>query len=442
MRNTASFANTDPSKVVEFKPRGLQLPTPTSPKSLESLSNAPNEDPAAFPIEPAQDNTAFEATAGWENGGWVTPESNPCTNTENKKLEESAEGKESKAKLDWAEDADRNLPIYPLSTGGWDEPKATGEIEASEEKHVEVTKDQVDAWAAENGWSMETTNGWDDPPKVAKPTGDIHLDTHPGNAKLDTKYANENDWNTIPKGKKSKWATEKSLKSPPLTPKPRNRDSGFHKGPAEKDQKTWRKGWETEGLAKSTTPLEGSKKGKKGGKSSPTLPAAKPSAITNTKFGPTKEKVQAAGSKDAFTFNRITPSPATPQGTRTEEEDILRPDPDSLPALPPDLKDAGYSPEMELKLRQAVVSRRKMPNQPSVAPLLENTTNDKGTSWVNGTLETGWNTDPSKVFSERKVDQMNEENGWHRVPVKRSDSKASSSPATEGKMEDWPKLGK
>ena len=474
--NASSFANMDPSKVVEFKPRGLQLPTPTSPKSQESLYNAPNEDPAASPVGSAQDNAAFEVTAGWANvsngDGSLTPESNPGTNTEGKKLEEYTEGNELNARIDWADDADQNLPICPLNwndtpptvdtqkgkgkavTTEWDwepsgpgGPKATGELEASkEEPVVEITKDAEDAWTAEYGlggggsWFVGTdnaANGWDDPPKVAKPTGDTYWGTPPGNDERDTAGAN---WNTVPsKGKKStKWgAQEKSSKFPPLTPKPKYKDNGFHKGPAEKDRKASGKGgWREE------VPRDGGKKGKKGGKSSPTLPAAKPSVTTNTKFGSTNSKGrgQAAGPKDAFTFTRITASAATPQSTRIDkEEDILEPDPDSLPELPPDLKDVGYSPEMEKILRQAIVPKSKMPSRPSVAPIPENTTNDKGTSWVNGTLPTGY---PPKTFPERKGFQMDEESGWHHARVKRSNSKASSSTATENKEEDWPALGK
>lgn len=475
-KNTSSFANTDPSKVVEFRPRGLQLPTPTSPKNQESLYNAPNEDPAVYPVESTQGNAA---TAGWENvsngDGWFTPESNPGINTKDKKLEEYAEGKESEAKLDWAEDADRYLPISPLSwndapptvglqkgkgkavtekaakptaewdsepPGGycsWDEPNAIAESEANEEKPVEVTKDMTDAWTAEYGWSMGTDDaatGWDNPPKVS------YWDTPPGNEKCDAGGANEDNWNPVhSKGKKASASKEKSPRSPPPTPKPKNKDKGFYKGPAEKDRKTWGNGWKEEGIIKSTTPWDGNKKGKKGGKPLPKLTTAKPAAITDKKIGPMKEKGwgQAAGPKDAFTFNRITSSAATPQITKSDqEEDILKPDPDSLPELPPDLKDAGYSPEMEMKLRQAVVPKRKMPNRPSVAPLPENTTSDKGTSWVNGTLETGWNTEPLMAISKHKDVQKNDTNGWDSARVKH---KASSSTATEDKMKDWPKLG-
>jgi len=189
---------------------------------------------------------------------------------------------------------------------------------------------------------------------------------------------------------------------------------------------------------KSTAPWD--KNGKKGDK-----PSFKSSAITSTKFGSTKGKGrdQVAAPKDPFTFTRISQSTATPQSTQIEqEEDILKPDPKSLPELPPGLKCEGYSTEMEMKLRQAVVITGKMPNRPSIAAIPENTPNDPGMGWVNNTLAEGCNMDPRKVFSECKVVPTDEENGWHPARVQRSNSKASSSTATEKKKGDWPKLGK
>ena len=418
--STSSFADTDPSKVVEFIPSGLlQLPTPTSPKSQESLSGAPNEETPASTMESTEDNAAFDAIGGWghatnANGdGWFTPESNWGTNTEafdatggwghapnangdgrftpesnwgtntedkkpeeypeaeDKKPEECPEGKESEAKFDWAEDAERTLLISPLKE---EEPK------------------------------------------------DISWDIPPSNEKWG---ANEHDWNTVPsKGKRSKWDTkEKST--------PKDKDNWFHKESVEKkpDRKARGNGWKEEGLIGST----GGKKGKKGAK--PSL-AAKPGALSNTKFGSTKEKCrdQAAGPKDAFTFNRLTPSSstATAQSTRKDEDEEV--DPDSLPELPPDHKNKDYPPEFETILRQAVVPRRKIPNRPSVAPLPENTNSDKGMSWVNGGIETGWGVGTPKDSPERK----DETSGWNLAHGKRSKTSKASPPGKE----DWPKLGK
>jgi hypothetical protein len=495
-QSTSSFANTDPSKVVEFKPRGLQLLTPTSPQSQECFASAPNEKPDADVMESVQDNAAFETTAGWTNlsngDGWITPESNPGTNTKDKQPEEYTQGNESTVKFDWAEDVDRTFPISPLSwdispptrptidtekgkgkvvtgnvaeqtsewdwdAGGWDstnnigwgEPKTASEPEAGKEE-PEVTKDMTEAWTAEFGisggsWSAGTGNtadgcadGWDDPPKVAGPTGDISWGITSSNETWDTKGANESDWNTIPlKGKKSKSAAkkekEKPLNSPPLTPKPKDKGNGFHKGQVEKDRNAWGKGWKEE---ESTTRWNSGKKGKKGGKPPPTPPPAKSRAITKTV--PAKEK--RTGPKEVFSFNLVTPpssSAAPPQDTRGHEEG--EPDLDSLPELPPSLKAEGYPLEIEKILRQAVVPKGNLPDRPSVAPLPKNADIDKGENWVNGTLDTGWNTDTPKDFSERKV-QMDETSGWHPARVKRSNSKAS--PQMANKVESWPKLGK
>jgi len=449
----SSFANLDPSKVVEFKPRGLQLLTPTSPQSQEIFASAPNEEPAASTIEPVQDNAAFETAVDWGtvwNGdGWSTPRSNPGANAEDRQPEESTEGNQSTAKFDWAEDAERTLSVSPLirNISLPTHPTVEGKAmigNAAEEPVTEIVEEVIDAWTAEyslsgGGWSAgpeDTANGWDDPPKVAEPTGDISWDIPPSNEKWDSKGANENDWGTVPwKGKKSKSLVKKTnpktLKTPPLTPKPKDKDNGFHKGTVEKDRKTWGKGWKEERLVESTNPWNGGKKGKNGGKPSSTPPAVKP-------FGPAKEKCRDIGPKDAFTFNRVTPfsSSAAPQSTRNHEEE---PDLDSLPELPPDLKAKGYPPEFQKVLRQAIVPKCKMPDRPSVAPLPEDTNNDKGMNWVNGTLEPGWNMDTPKEFSERKV-QTDETNGWHPVLVKRSKSKTS--PPTVNKVETWPKLGK
>ena len=403
-----SFANTDPTKVVEFKPRGLQLPTPTSPKGQESIA-----------------------------------EPNPGANTEGvEHAEEHAEGSESNAKLDWAEDAERTLPICrnqtPTPSGGemvaeevpeptseWDPEgwgRGWGEPEArKEEPAAEITEATVGAWTeefglAEGGWGTENAaSNWDDPPKPA-----------------------ENDWGVVSSksknSKSSKKEKERPQKAPPVTSKPRSHDNGFRKGPVDKDRKGWGKGWKDEGL------WDG-KKGKKGGNFSPATSTAKPYSRTDTKSGPTKEKCrdQGAGPKDAFTFNRVAPSSstaATPQGTKDQDGDVL--DPDPLPELPPSVKDCP--PELEDVLRRAVVTKSKMPGRPSVAALPESTISDKGMSWVNGgTSEATWDVDTPKVFSERKV-QMDETNGWHPAYVKRSNSKASLQSGNQ--EESWPKLGK
>ena len=72
--STSSFANTDPSKVVEVEPRGLQLPMPTL--SQESLSGAPEEGTAASIMISTEGNAPSDATGGWrhvpnEDDGWT-----------------------------------------------------------------------------------------------------------------------------------------------------------------------------------------------------------------------------------------------------------------------------------------------------------------------------------------------------------------------------------
>ncbi len=442
-KKSISFANTDPSKVVEFKPKGLQLLTPTSPQSRESFASVP-EEPSASTIESAQDNAAFGTSADWTNldsGDWrITPESNPGTNTWGKPPEEHNEENGLTAKFDWAEDVERTFPIDAAwPTSEWDR-ESPGTPEASKQQPAaQITKDIVDEWVAENtlgggGWFVgDTASGWDDPP-----TGDDCWGIPPSNATRDTNGANENDWNTVPlKGKKVNPVAKKF----PPTPKPKDKDHRPHKGPVEKDRKaSWRGGKEEE-LIWSTTAWNNTKKGKKGDKPPPT-PAAKPFANTSTKMRPAKEKRrdQATGPKDVFTVNRVTPSSssaATPQNTRKDQDED--PDPDSLPELPPDLKAKNYPPEFEMTLRQGIVPKCKMPDRPSVALLPENTNIDKGMNWVNNKFKTVRNMDTPKGFSERKV-QMEETNGWHPTIVKRSNSRAS--PPTEIKVESWPKLGK
>ena len=440
------FANTDPSKIVEFKPMGLQLPTPTSPQSRESFAGVPNEEPAASTIESAQDNIALETSVDWTNpsngGGWANPESNPDTIFWGEQLEEDTEGNGLTARFDWAEDTERTFPIPQPSEDintAWPAPEAS-----MQEPAAEITKDMVDDWVADNAlvggsWSVEdNASGWDDPPKVAESAGDIGWGFTPSNATRDTNGANEDDWNTIPsKQKKSKPVAKKS---PPLTPKPKDRDIWPRKGPVEKDRKAWGRGGKEEEFGWSTGARNNAKKGKKGDKPPP-APATKPFANTNTKVRPAKEKRQdqATGPKDAFTFNRVTSSSssvATLQDTRKDQDED--PDLDSLPELPPELKAKNYPPEFEITLRQAVVPKVKIPDRPSVAPLPENTNIDKGMNWVNGKLKTVRNTDTPKGFSERKV-QMDDTNGWHPALVKRSNGKAS--PPNEDKIERWPKLG-
>ena len=448
-KQTMSFANTDPSKVVEFKPKGLQLPTPTSPQSRESFASVPIEEPPASTMESAQDTAVSWTSADWtnlENGdGRITPKSTPGTNTWGEPLEEHTEENGPAAKFDWAEDVERTIPIDAAwPTSEWDQ-ESPGTPEASKQKPAaEIPKETVDHWVAENAlgggsWFVEdTASGWDDPPKVAEPKRDYFWGTTPSNATRDANDANENDWSTAPlKGKKLNSVPKKS---PPLTPKPKDKDHKPHKGPVEKDRKTsWRSGKE-EGLNGSTAAWSGFKKGKKGDKPLPT-PAAKPFANPSTKMRPAKEKRrdQATGPKDVFTVNRVTPSPSsatTPQNTRKDEDED--PDPDSLPELPPDLKAKNYPPEFENTLRQAVVPKRKMPDRPSVALLPDLANIDKGMNWVNGNIKTERNVDTPKDFAERKV-QVDETNGWHPSLVKRSNSKTS--PPTENKVERWPKLG-
>jgi len=355
-----------------------------------------------------QDDAAFEATTGSANlasgDGWITSEFNPG----------SEQGKEATVKFDWAEDAEKNLPISPVT---------------KEEPAAEVTKDMLDAWTAEHGlgggtWGTDNTanglDGWEDPPKVTEPTRDVSWDITTSDNKWGSKTHND-DWNTVtPKGKQSKSAAKKEKgKEKYFASPPKDKENGFHKGPAEKDRKVWGKGWKEEGLI-------GNRKGKKGGKSAPTPPPppppAKPCASTSTKFGPAKEK-QAAGPKTAFTFNRIEPAPAaTPLSTKKRWDEDGEPDPDSFPELPPGVKDK-VPVELQNILRQAVVPKGKMLAQPSVAPLPENTLGDKGMHWVNGTLDT---VDTPKVFSEHKA-QTND--------AKQSSGKASPN------MGDWPELG-
>ena len=445
---STSFANTDPSKVVEFKPKGLQLLTPTSPQSREGFASGPSEEPAASTTESAQDNAAFGTSADWTNlenrDGRITPKTNPGTNTWGEPLEGHPEENELTAKFDWAEDVERTFPGAAWPTSEWDQ-EVPGTPEASKQKPAaEIPKDIVDDWVATNtlgggSWFVEdTASGWDDPPKVAEPTGDNSWGITPINATRDANGANESDWNTVPlKGKK---LNSVAKKSPPLTPKPKDKDHRPHKGPVEKDRKTsWRSGKE-EGLNGSTAAWNGFKKGKKGDKPLP-APAAKPFANPSTKVRPAKEKRrdQATGPKDLFTVNRVTPSSSsatTPQNTRKDQDED--PDPDSLPELPPELKAKNFPPDFEKTLRQAVVPKRKMPDQPSVALLPDLANIDKGMTWVNGGIKTEQNMDTPKSFSERKV-QVDETNGWHPSLVKRSSSKAS--PPTENKVERWPKLG-
>ena len=422
---------------------GLQLPTPTSPQSRENFASVPSEEPAASTIESAQDNMAIETCVDWTN-----PESNSDNIGWGDQLEDT-EGDGLTGRFDWAEDTERTFPIpqpsgdintaWTTSEWGQESPRTP---EASEqEPAAEITKNMVDDWMAENplsggSWSVEdTASGWDDPPKVAKPAGDTSWGITPSNATWDTKGANENDWNSVPSKQKQMKALAK--KSPPLTPKPKDRDNWPRKGPVEKDRKAWGKGGKEEEFGWSTGARNNIKKGKKGDKPPP-APAAKPFANTSTKVRPAKEK-QATGPKHAFTFNRVTSSSssvATPQDTRKHQDED--PDLDSLPELPPDLKAKNYPPEFEMTLRQAVVPKIKLPDLPSVAPLPESTNIDKGMNWVNGKLKTVQNTDTPKGFSERKV-QMDDTNGWHPALVKRSNGKAS--PPKEDKTERWPKLG-
>jgi hypothetical protein len=457
-QSTSSFANTDPSKVAEFKPKGLpglQLLTPTSPQSRESFASAPNEDPVASAIDSAQGTAAFETTASWtvcqtnlSNGdGWITPESNLGINTEDKQPEEPTEGNESTSKFDWAEDADRTLSISPLNTT---EPTSEWDWEASKQEPApEVTEDIANGWIAEHGLSgggswfvgtESTASGWDDPPKVAEPTGDMCSSISPSNETWGANGANENHWNTVPsKGKQvtsvAKKEKEKPFNSPPLTPKPKYKDNRFHKGPLEKD---WRGGKE-EGLTR-TTAWNSAKKGKKGDKPPPTH-AAKPFANPSTKFGPAKEKRrdQATGPKDAFIYKRTTwPSSSATTLRSATEDQVEGPGPTPLPDLPADLKVEGYPADFITTLRQGVVPKVKVPGLPSIAAVPESTNSDVGMNWVNGKHRMELNTDTPKDFSERKV-QMDETNGWHPDLVKRSKSKTSP---TEEKVNDWPKLGK
>lgn len=472
-QSTSTFANTDPSKVVEFKPKGLQLLTPTSPQSRESFAGAPDEDAAVSTIESTQDNAAFETTVDWtshltdlSNGdGWITPESNPGTNTGDKQLENHIEGNESTTKFDWAEDADATLPIYPLNlspptrptvdtekgkgkavTGNTAEPISQWDWESpstpeasKQEPAAEITKDIADNWMAENGlssgsWDVgieSTANGWDDPPKVAEPTGGISFP--PRNGTQDSNGTNKNDWDnwgTVPlKGQKSKPVAKKEQERPlKFTPKPKDKDNRFHKGQVERDRKDLGRGGKEKVNSWKGIAGNGVTQGKKGYKPPPT--PAKPFAKIGTKIEPAKEKRrdQATDPKDAFTFKRTT---ATLQGTMKDQDE----GPD-LPPLPDAIKAKGYPPEFEENLRQAVVPKCRMPDRPSVAPLPENTNSDKGMNWVNSTPRPVWNMDTPKDFSERKVrvDETNETNGW----VKRSNSKTSP---TESKVENWPKLG-
>ena len=470
----SSFANTDPNKVVEFVPKGLQLPTPTSPQSRESLASVPNEDPAASTIDSVQDSAVFESTASWtdhgtnlSNDGWITPESNPGTNTGDKQPEEPTEGNESTAKFDWAEEADRFLPISPLSwntsppthltvdtkkgkgqamTGNTAEPTSQWDWEypstsdaSKQEPAADITEDIADSWMAEHGlsggsWFVgtdSTANGWDDPPKVAEPAGDICLDIPPSSEARGANGANEDDWNTVPlKGKMWKKEKEKPFKSPPFTPKPKYKDNGYNKGPVERDWRAPRRGGKEEG---NTATWNSAKQGKKGDKPPPT-PATKPFANNSTKNGPAKEKRrdQATGPKDVFTYKRSSSSTATLQSTMKHQDED--PDLSELPELPPDLKAQDYPIDFQNTLRQAIVTKCKMPDRPSVAPLPESTNSDEGMNWVNGKHSAGRNIHTPKDFSERKV-QMDETTGW----VKRSKSKTSP---TGNKVENWPKLGK
>ena len=425
---------------------GIQLLTPTSPQNRESFAGVPSEEPAASTIESTQYNTALETSVDWTNplngGGWTNPESNPATIVWGEQLEEDPEGNGLTEKFDWAEDTERTFPI-PQPNGDIDTAWPTPEA-SKQEPAAEITKDMADEWMADNplvggSWSVENTaSGWDDPPKVAEPAGDICWGITPSKATRDTNGANEDDWNTVPS--KQNKLKPVAKKSPPLTPKPKDRDNWPRKGPVEKDRKAWGRGKEEE-FGWSTGARNGVKKGKKGDKPPPTH-VAKPFANTSTKIRPAKEKRQdqAPGPKDAFTFNRVTSSSSsvvTLQDTRNHQDE--EPDLDSLPELPPDLKAENYPPEFEMVLRQAVVPKCNIPDLPSVAPLPENTDIDKGMNWVNGKVKTVRNTDTPKGFSERKV-QMDDTNGWHPALVKRSNGKAS--PPNEDKTERWPKLGK